>query len=113
MSNALQLQGVQPARLLCPGNFPGKNTSVGHHVLLQGIFPNQKSDPHFLHWQGILTIETPGKPHLLATCDKKGGASLVALMVKNLHAMWETWLQSLSQEDPLEKGLATHSSNVS
>ena len=31
-------------------------------------------------------------------------------MVKNLPAMWETWVQSLGQEDPLEKGMATHSS---
>ena len=31
-------------------------------------------------------------------------------MVKNLPAMRETWVQSLSQEDPLEKGMATHSS---
>ena len=36
-------------------------------------------------------------------------ASLVAQMVKNLPAMWETWVQSLGQEDPLEKGMATHS----
>ena len=36
-------------------------------------------------------------------------ASLVAQMVKNLPAMCETWVQSLSQEDPLEKGTATHS----
>ena len=35
---------------------------------------------------------------------------LVAQMVKNLPAMWETWVQSLGQEDPLEKGMATHSS---
>ena len=34
----------------------------------------------------------------------------VALMVKNLSAMQETWVQSLGQEDPLEKGMATHSS---
>ena len=38
------------------------------------------------------------------------GASQVAQMVKNLPAMQETWLQSLSWEDPLEKGMATHSS---
>ena len=37
-------------------------------------------------------------------------ASLVAQMVKNLPAMLETWVQSLGQEDPLEKGMATHSS---
>ena len=34
----------------------------------------------------------------------------MARMVKNLPAMQETWVQSLSQEDPLEKGMATHSS---
>ena len=38
------------------------------------------------------------------------GASLVAQMVKNLPAMWEIWVGSLGQEDPLEKGMATHSS---
>ena len=31
-------------------------------------------------------------------------------MVKNLPAMWETWVQSLGWEDPMEKGKATHSS---
>ena len=31
-------------------------------------------------------------------------------MVKNLPAVWETWVPSLGQEDPLEKGMATHSS---
>ena len=30
-------------------------------------------------------------------------------MVKNLPAMWETWVQSLGWENPLEKGMATHS----
>ena len=37
-------------------------------------------------------------------------ASLVAQLVKNLPAMWETWVQSLRWEDPLEKGTAIHSS---
>ena len=36
-------------------------------------------------------------------------ASLVAQRVKNLPAMRETWVQSLGLEDPLEKGMATHS----
>ena len=36
-------------------------------------------------------------------------ASLVARMVKNLLTMWETWVRSLGLEDPLEKGMATHS----
>ena len=38
------------------------------------------------------------------------GASLVAQIVKNLPAMWETQVRSLGQEDPLEKGMAIHSS---
>ena len=37
-------------------------------------------------------------------------ASLVAQLVKNPPAMWETWDGSLGWEDPLEKGTATHSS---
>ena len=36
--------------------------------------------------------------------------SLMALSVKNLPAMQETWVQFLGQEDPLEKEMATHSS---
>ena len=35
---------------------------------------------------------------------------MVAQIVKNLPAMWETQVQSLGQEDPLEKGMAIHSS---
>ena len=38
------------------------------------------------------------------------GASLVTQTVKNLPAMREPWVQSLGREDPLEKGIATHSS---
>ena len=37
-------------------------------------------------------------------------SSLVAQMVKNLPAMQETWVRPLGWEDPLEKGMATHSS---
>ena len=37
-------------------------------------------------------------------------SSLVDQLVKNLPEMWETWVQSLGWEDPVEKGTATHSS---
>ena len=37
-------------------------------------------------------------------------ASLVVQLVKNLPAMWQTWVRSLGWEDPLEKGKPTHSS---
>ena len=38
--------------------------------------------------------------------------SLVAQRLKGLPAMWETWVQSLDREDPLEKEMATHSSTL-
>ena len=49
-------------------------------------------------------FDRPGKSILL---PKSARASLV---VKNLPAMWESWLRSLGWDDPLEKGTATHSS---
>ena len=41
-------------RLLCPWDPPGKNTGVGCHFLLQGIFPTQESNPGLLHCGQIL-----------------------------------------------------------
>ena len=37
---------------------------------------------------------------------------LIKIYLGNLPAMWETWLRSLGWEDPLEEGMATHSSIV-
>ena len=51
MSDSLQPHELQPARLLCPWGSPGKNTGVGSHSLLQGIFLTQGSNPCLLHWQ--------------------------------------------------------------
>ena len=48
VSKSLQPHGLQPARLLCPRNSPGKNTGVGCYALLQGIFPTQGSNLHLL-----------------------------------------------------------------
>ena len=45
MPNSLRPHGLEPARVLCPWNFPGKNTGVACHFLLQGIFPTQGSNP--------------------------------------------------------------------
>ena len=46
--------GLEPTRVLCPWDFPGKNTGVGCHFLPQGIFPTQGSNSSLfclLHWQ--------------------------------------------------------------
>ena len=58
MSDSLQPHGLcnpmEPARLLCPWDSPGKNTAVYCHFLLQGIFPTQGSNQGLLHCRQIL-----------------------------------------------------------
>ena len=54
MSNSFQPYGLQPTRLLCPWDSPGKNTGVDCHLFLQGIFPTQGLNLQLLcqlHWQ--------------------------------------------------------------
>jgi len=82
-------------QFLCPWDSPGKNNGMGCHFLLQGIFLTQGSNLHLLcllHWQVDSILKT------------------MTQMVKNLPAMQETWIQPLGWKDPLEKGMATHSS---
>ena len=55
VSNSLRFHGLQPARLLCPWDFPGKNTGVGGHFLLQRIFPTQGSNSGLLYGGQIFT----------------------------------------------------------
>ena len=47
---------ILPAKLLCPGNPPGKNTGVGSHCLLRGIFPTQGSNPSLPHCRWFFTF---------------------------------------------------------
>ena len=54
VSDSLRPHGLQPARLLCPWGSPGKNTGVGCHALLQGIFPTQGLNPGLPHCRRIL-----------------------------------------------------------
>ena len=63
LCNSLQPHGLEPTRLLCPWNSPGKNTGVGCHSLPQGIFPKERSNPGLPHVQeDSLPFEPPGKP---------------------------------------------------
>ena len=63
MSYSLQPYEVQPPRLLCLWDSPGKNTGEGCHALLQGIVPTQGLNLCLLHCRRILlTAEPPGKP---------------------------------------------------
>ena len=49
---------------------------------------------------------------VVAFSTKRFRAEYVAQTLKHLSAMWETWVRSLGQEDPLEKEMATHSSTL-
>ena len=68
MSNSSQPHGLQPARLLCPWDFPSKITGVGCHALLQGIVPDQGMEPMSPASPALqvdsLSTEPPGKPHM-------------------------------------------------
>ena len=54
VSDSLWPHGLGPTRLLCPFSFPGKNTGVGSHSLLQGIFLTQGLNPGLLYCRQIL-----------------------------------------------------------
>ena len=85
------------------------------------------------HWDSLITFSFPdssvgkestcntGDPSSIPGSGRSAGegigyplqyswASLVAQLVKNPPATWETWVRSLDWEDPLEKGKATHCS---
>ena len=72
MSDSLRPHGLQPTRILRPWDFPGKNTGVGCHFLLQGIFPTQGSNPGLPHCsQTLLPSEPPGKSREFLTRECK------------------------------------------
>ena len=67
VSSSLRPCGLEPTRLLCPWNSPGKNTEVGCHFLLQGVFRTQGSNPGLKPRSptlqaDCLLAEPPGKP---------------------------------------------------
>ena len=75
VSDSWRPHGLWPARLLCPWDSPGKNTGVGCHALLQGVFPTQGSSPYLLsllHWQvSSFPLAPPG-----SLCSARGNPLL-------------------------------------
>ena len=73
VSHSVRPYGLQPARLLCPWDSPGKNTEVGCCALFPGILLTQGSNPAdvsciYLHWQvGSLPLVPPGKSYFIHT----------------------------------------------
>ena len=65
MSGSLWPQGQLPTRLCHQWDFPGKNTGVGCHFLLQGIFPTQGLNPGLLHCrQTLYPLSHQGSPNV-------------------------------------------------
>ena len=72
---------MEPIRLLCPWDFPGKNTGAGCHFLLQGIFLTQGLNLCLLHWQvDSSTTEPPGKPQNILLLSKCSGPNVESAM---------------------------------
>ena len=62
MSGFLRPHGLEPTKLLCPWDFPGKNTGVGQHFLLQGSIPNPGIEPASPAWQAdSLPLSSQGR----------------------------------------------------
>ena len=77
-----------PTRFLCPWDSPGKNTGVGCHSLLPGIFPTQGSNPGLPHWRQIIfttwaTIRYIYSQQVFTCCTNS-----VFLNVKAIHTLF-------------------------
>ena len=74
MSDSLQPHELYPARLLCPWDSPEKDTGVGCHALLQGIFSTQGLNPRLLCLRHCRQIFYPlnhlGSPHVIMHLSK-------------------------------------------
>ena len=88
MPNFLQPQGLY----LCPWNSAGKNTGVGCHCLLLGIFPTQGSNPGFPHGRQILyQLSHQGSPRILEWVAYPFSKEIFLTQELNqglLHCMW-------------------------
>ena len=84
------------ARLLCSWDFPGKDTGVGCHFLLQGIFLTQRSNPHFLcllHWRA----DSFSLSHL-------GSPFAICINIKSCLKIPQYYMLIISQESQGGKG---------
>ena len=93
VSDSLQPHGLQPTRLLCPWDFPHKNTGVGCHFLLHGIFPTQGSSPDLLHRQADSLLLS----HLRSSKVKQTGSQIAHTSYVNYVRMyWKNKIKMLS-----------------
>ena len=94
-SDSLWPHGQQPTRLLCPLDFPGKNTGVGCHFLLQ-IFPTQGLNPGLLHCRQILyhlSHQPSGRPSLNTSWYPEAEGSCMTRMERSSRPQLLLWEQ--------------------
>ena len=107
VSNSLQPYGLKPTRLLCPRDFPGKNTGVGCHFLLQRIFLTRGLNPCLLHFRRILL--------LLSHRGSPWSFPYMSLWEHTAHppqSLALCWIIGKYSASPLEKEMATRSSTL-
>ena len=85
MSNSLWPHGLQPTRLLCLWDYPGKNSGMGCHSLPQGIFPTERSSLGLLNCRQIFCYMSHQGSHILPNPSKM---SLLLLNTKG--TFWPT-----------------------
>ena len=101
VSNSLWPRGLQPTRLLCPWDSPDKNTGVGCHALLQGIFLTQGLNPcllSLLHCRWILYHwANEGSPSLIVQVWQEETIGILCLRRQLLpppgSPPWPLWVE--------------------
>ena len=109
-SPTLWAHGLQPARFLYPWDSPGKNTRVGSHSFLQGIFPAQRSNPGLPHCrQSLYRLNHWGCPRTLKWVQseiihkEKNKYHLLMAYIWNLKKWyWWTYLQGRNRDTDIE-----------
>ena len=102
-----------PSRFLCPCNSLNKNTGVGYHALLQGIFPTQVSNPGLLHCMWTLyhlshrgsPKEPVASPPLQGTSVSQVTGRILTMIVTRMASL--IWISSLIIHNDLTLSLSS------
>ena len=85
----LRIYGLWSTSLFCPWNSPVKNTRVGGHALLQGIFLTHGLNPWVSHIASRLTSEPPGKLPLYVYIERCNKNIFLRPLLSSLHSEFQ------------------------
>ena len=74
------------------GDSPSKNTGMGFHSFLQGIFPTKGSNPHHPHCRQSLSSEPPVKPKNTGVSSLSLLQQIFQIQESNQHLLWFPWI---------------------